>query len=362
MSAFPPTISPTELTDFLLAVRHKVFTKDPTDIITPRYPVFMRLESGKYNAVIEEPPGQGPVRDIYYQTEDRITELSASVPQQPRDYRSQENNTRAQYFWIQCISTLLVPSYEYDNCQTPDALVSLIMRKKKGVDKSHRNKQVSYLWNGRTIGSEKLFGLADVLRFTPTSDPSRGAVGMISVDDLPSWTNKSKNYATAYKVYDTGAQTTTFLNNGSNSLSQLWSDLGYNDQDVQEAYPDLMPCNSPFYRCCEDLVTMRQMSTDVSGTQELGVSAISYKSASVFEDRNVPDDPNDSTYGVCALLNSNAWNVVYAQGIRNEWGAPVVLQGDTAIAWDKKTQMTIAYEDLGRLGLLYGVIPTPSVS
>jgi len=153
-----------------------------------------------------------------------------------------------------------------------------------------------------------------------------------------------------------------FLDNGANCLAQLWSNLGYNDQDTDEAYPDLIPCNAVYYRCLMNLVRLRMLAIDVSASGELGIESISYKGASAFEDRNVPDDPNNSTYGVAFLLNSNAWNVVYASGIRNQWTQPTVLQGDTAISWDKKTQMTFAYDDLSRLGVHYGIIPTPTTS
>lgn len=362
MPAFSATVKPSQIDDFMIGVMLKMQKEDPTDIITPRYPLFMRMESAQYKSITEENPGHGPVRDVYIQTEDRITELSKGQQIVARDVRPQEHTTRAQYDWVMLMNTLTISTWVWENTNTPDALVDYLARKKKGTDKSHRNRQVSYLWNGTTIGGMKLWGLKDAIRFTTTADPSRGAIGEISVANVPTWTNQSANFNAAYVTYVGGAVTSSFLDEGANSLVQLYANLGYNDQDVGEAYPDLIPCNSAYWRCCTRMAMNKLMFTDANSKQELGVEGIMFQGATIFEDRNVPNDPNTSTYGVAYLLNSNAFEWVYARGIRNRWGKSRELPVDTAYCFDKVSQACIAYSDLSRLGVHYGVIPTVSAS
>lgn len=359
MPPFPPNIKPAQIDDFLLGVRHKMAKEDPTDIITPKYPLFMKMEKASISAIVEENPGHGPVRDVYYQTEDRYTELSKSNQIESRDFRTQEHSTRAQYDWYMLINTLYISKWEWENLKTPEELVNVIARKKKGTDKSHRNLHVTRLWNGYTLGNEKLFGLKDAIRFTTTSDPARGAIGGLSVDDLPTWTNVSKNFNAAYQTFVSGAETQTFLDEGANSLLSLYSDVTYVDQ---EAGNYLICANSPYWRVCNKLARAGIMMYDTNAKVELGVPGIAFQGATIFEDRNVPDDPNTSTYGVAFLLSTDCLNWVYSKGIRMRWSDSVNHIVDTAMSWDKVSQFTIAYSDLRRLGVHYGVNPTAAAS
>lgn len=362
MPAFPPTVKPSQIDDFLMSVMHKLQKEDPTDIITPRYPLFMKMEKAEISSIIEENPGHGPVRDVYYKTEDRYIELSAGKRSGTRDLRPQEHSTRAQYDWVMLLNSLTIPLYDWENINTPEQVVDYLARKKKGTDKSHRNRQVTYLWDGATIGGMKLWGLKDAIRFTPTADPARGAVGDLGVADLPDWTNNSKNFNAAYATWIGGALTSCFIDEGSNSLLSLWSDCGYNDQDVGEAYPDLIPCNSVYWRLCSRLAANKIMFYDERSVKDLGVAGIAFQTATIFEDRNVPNDPNNSTYGVAYLLNTNVFNWIYARGIRNRWSKSVQHQVDTFYSFDKISEVCVAYSDLSRLGVHYGVNPTASAS
>lgn len=360
MPPFSVNIKPAVIDDFMMRIRHKIAKEDPEDIITPKYPLFKKLESAQVKGIVEENPGHGPVRDVYYQTEDRITELSKSQQIQPRDFRPQEHLTKAQYDWYMLINTLYVSKWEWENSNTPEALVNLLTQKKKGTDKSHRNLHVTRLWNGYTLGSEKIFGLKDAMRFTTTSDPSRGAVGGLSVANLPTWTNVSKNYNANYQVFSSGAETTTFIDEGANSLIQLYSDVRYVDNEVDGNY--LMPCNSPYWRVCNKLARAGIMFYDNNSPKELGVPGITFHGGTIFEDRNVPDDPNNSTYGVLFMLSTDCFQWVYAKGIRMRWDDRKEHTVDTAMSWDKVSQFSICYSDLRRMGVHYGVIPTVSAA
>lgn len=362
MPAFPPTTRPNVIDDFLINVRTKITTKDPTDITTPAYPLFKKLETKEVKGIIEENPGHGPVRDLYYKTEDRHIELSAGQKIMPRDYRPHENLTRLQYDWIMLISSMTLSKYDWENINTPEELGKFLVRKKKNVDVSHRNKQVDYLWNGVTVGGMKLFGIRDVLRFVPTADPARGAVGGIGVADLSNHTNQAKNFNAAYNTLVGGGQTQTFLDEGTNSLLALYTSCGYNASEGSEAFPDLMPCNEILWRCMHRLAQMKLCFYDDNSMKELGVPGITFQTMTAFYDRNVPNDPNNSAYGVGHLWNSNSFEWAYAKGIRNRWSDNRERDLDTAVAWDKVSQMAALWHGLDRFGVIYGVIPTVAAS
>ena len=359
MPPFPPEIAEKVLDDFVTSTMRKIAKKEPRDLVTPRNPLFKRLESREVGGIVEENPGQPVVRDLQYAVADRDIELSRTQRVQTRNYTPEESFTSAQFEYGMCLSTLTVDMYTYENVQTPEALVNYMERAKRVKDRSHRNKQVGYLWDGRTIGTTPIFGLKDAIRFTPTSDPARGAIGRVSVSDLPQWTNKSANYNDNFLAYDSGAEIETFLDNGSNSLLSLYFKCSERARgEGPEGQPDLIACNEAYFRCCHRMVSKGLMFRDNKDRYKLGVDGFVFQNAVIFEDPNVPDDPNNSTYGVAMLLNSRSFDVVYTKGIRNRWGNTVTLQGDTAIAIDKVTQMTVAYDDLGELGIHYGVIPT----
>jgi len=360
--ALPATLSPTELNDFLLAVPHKVAKMDPEDIITPRNPLFRRLESGDVKGIVEEEPGQGPVSDFTYATPSATVELSANKTSTTRNLTEHQSSTRAQYDWVMAVTTLTLNMYDFLNATTTkEKLVDWFRRKKVDKDREHRNKQVAYLWDGAAVNGMNVFGLNDVIRFDPTADPSKGAIGKVAYADCNDWTNQSHNYNTAYAVYSSGAMTTTFLSNGANSLTAAYNACA-NFGDEEDAQPDIIVCNEIYERCCEALVEKGLIFRDSQDTFKLGITPFVFKNARLFYDRNVNDDPNTSTYGVAYLLNTRAFELIYARGIRNAWQGQVKLELETAVIYDKITQLSMKWKHLGKFGVHYGVIPTVSAA
>jgi hypothetical protein len=180
------------------------------------------------------------------------------------------------------------------------------------------------------------------------------------VADLPTWTNISKNFNDNYQTFVSGAETQTFLDEGDDSLLQLYSDVRYVDEEVEGNY--VMPCNSAYWRVCNKLARDGIMFRDDNSKKELGVSGITFHGGTIFEDRNIPDDPNTSTYGVLFMLSTDCFEWVYAKGIRMRWDDRKEHIVDTAMSWDKVSQFSIAYNDLRRMGVHYGVIPTVAAS
>lgn len=360
---FQATNDYTNIGDYFLRTVRKLDTTFK-DIITPNHPLFKRWESGDVRGMKEEPPGRGPVREIYINTPDRGTELSEGQRIGARDIATHESNTEAQYHWVLRLDTLALDLYTVKNTPTKVGFISWADGKRIGINKAHRNKQVDYVWNGATVGGKHIFGLKDAMRFDPTADPSRGKVGGIGVADVDQWTNNSANFNSNALTYTTGAKTATFMTTGTNCLLRLYSDCGYyagGDSD-DEVYPDVIPCNQAYWQAVVMLIEHGMMFRDEKDSYKLGIESVVYRQGRIFEDRNVPNDPNDATYGVAFLINSKVVEPVYASGIRNMWERSVDHPVDTVASVDKMTQMTMTYRALNRLGVHYGVIPTVSAS
>lgn len=364
MAAFPPNVTEAQITDFTIKALKKI-DKRYKDVVSTPSPVWTMYEKRKAGGVKHEAPGQGPVRRIYYNTPDRGLELSRSQPQGTRTLEKHDSFTEAQYEWGMRLDTLTVPYYDYKNLNSPEGYVKYLEMKRVGINRAHRNAKNNWLWNGRTIGSNKLFGLKDAIRFVPTSDPSRGSIGGIGVADLSVWANRSKNYNDYALTYATGANTKTFLSYGANCLYRLYSDCGYNiDQEdaESEAYPDLIVANQAYMQACTMLAESKLLMRDANDTYKMGVDSFVYRGSRIVEDRNIPDDPNNSAYGVAFLLNTNVVEPVITEGIDDDWDQLSNHPDNTVVFVDKVSQWTIAYRALDRLGVHYGVNPAVTAS
>jgi len=208
MAAFPPNVTEAQITDFTIKALKKI-DKKKKDVVTAPSPLWTMYEKNKAGGMRSESPGQGPVRRIYYNTPDRGLELSRSQPQGTRSLEKHDSQTEAQYEWGMRIDTLTVPFYDYKNLNTPEGYIKYLEEKREGISRAHRNAKNTWLWSGRTIGTNKLYGINDAVRFVPTTDPTRGSLGGISVADLSVWKNRSANFNDYALTYATGANTKT---------------------------------------------------------------------------------------------------------------------------------------------------------
>lgn len=359
MAVFPPNVTEAQITDFTIKALKKI-DKRKKDLVTSPAPLWHMYEKNKAGGMKSESPGQGPVRRIYYNTPDRGLELSRSQPQGTRSLEKHESQTEAQYEWGMRIDTLTVPFWDYKNLNTREGYIKYLEEKREGIKRAHRNSKNSWLWSGRTIGSNKIFGVNDAVRFVPGTDPTRGSLGGISVSDFSVWKNRSANFNDYALTYATGANTKTFLSYGTNCLFRLYSDCGYNiDQEdaSDEAYPDLIAANQAYMQACTMLAESKLLMRDANDTYKLGVEAFVYRNARIFEDRNVPNDPNNSSYGVAVLLNTSVVEPVKTDGIWDDWDTIVQHPENTIVSVDLVSQWTMAYRALDRLGVHYGVNP-----
>lgn len=352
---FPP-VRTEELNDFVLAVLSDISKREPEDLVTPQHPLWRRMEQRDVSTIERRPPGKGPVEDILYAAPDRSIEISLSQDMKDRDFTPIEGHTQAKFDWVIYLQTLTIPMAEYKNSQGKNAIVDIVKRKKRQLDVAFKNKMVQYLWNGAVSGSEVFWGVNDAILFDPTTEPSKGAVGRIEVSGLPAWKNITKNYNDYYKVLCEGGNYSTMEFNGSNSLFRCWHETTQNAEgEGAEGQPDLMPCNVIFYERFADLVSSRLIFSNKSDNFDLGVDGFWFRSGTIFPDSQVPDDPNNSGYGVCLMLNSRSFSFVYAEGIERSWDNMYRLQNKTGYAWDRMTQCSMTWRNRAKNAVFYGV-------
>lgn len=351
-----PIVRTETLNDFVLGTLYDKAKKDPRDQITPRNPLFKRLQ--EKGLVETRPPGKGPVEDLMYQTQDRSTVISMSDDIKQKDYTPITGTTQAKYDWVQIIQNLTIPKMEYDNNKGPNQLADIVLRKKKMIETAQRNKLNTVLWNGIVSGSEKLFGILDLIQFDPTSNPSKGYVGGIDATgtDVTWWRNIAKDYNAAYRTLNTGAQTKTMINDPASTatLENTWIDCINNaDGDGEDGQPDFGVCNLKFWQQFSDLVDSRLYFTNKEDRFKLGVDGFWFKSMFIFYDRSVPDTPTTGE-GALLLINSSSLKWVYAEGLKQDWSSMKDIPGKTGYSWEMSTQCSITCNARNRNGVFFG--------
>lgn len=351
--AVPAQILESQINDFTRAMVQKV-SPQLTDVFTPQHPVYQQLE--KHGGIISENPGRGPVRDIEYARVRRVKKSSRTKQTIEREKGDSQTTTAAQFDWVMCTNTLFVNKFIFLNTQGGDAQLKYIKERMDARDADMRIQLVEDLWSGDTVGSTPQFGIQDFIQFNPTSDPARGAVGGISVVDVPTWANQYANFNAAYATYVTGAQTLTFLDSGTNSLGSLYRRCSNNAEGLsKEGQPNLIAANEPFIRFCEGLARAGLLRQDGNEVRDFGIEGFRYKNGLIYWDQDCPDDPNDSTWGVAYLMNTRVMQLVWAKGIQRLMSPQIVEQTDGGYSWDITSQYCMVIRDRRRQGVMFGV-------
>lgn len=351
--AFLPQIVESELNDFVRAMARKT-SPDLTNVIEVPHPILDQIRQA--GGVKFENPGQGPVRDIQYGSVRRTKKLSRTRQTAEREKAGSQTTTTAQYGWVMYMNTMYVPKFTFHNIQGGDAQLSYLKERMDERDLDMNKQLVEDIWAGDTVGTTAQWGLQDMIQFDPSSDPDRGAVGGISVADVPTWANVSSNFDSAYATYSSGAQTLTFLDSGTKSLGTTYRMCCRNpDGKNEKGKPKLMPCNEPFIRYCEGLSRAGLLRQDGNETRDFGIDGFRYKSALIYWDDDCPNDPNNDSWGVSFLLNTSSVEVVFAKGLERMVGDKMVEQSDGSYTWDITTQATMTCKDRRRNGVIYGI-------
>lgn len=344
------------LNDYVLSVLWDT-DGDPTDIITPSLPVWTRMIQSNGGMVDRRPPGNGPVEDVLYATPDIVQTLSHSRDGLSEDYVNIDVTTQAKYDWIQAMQFLMIPKFQLDNAKGPLAVADIVTRKRSALDKAMRNKLNYYLWNGMTSGSEKVFGLLDMIRTTAASaDPSKGSIGGLAYNALNTlWQNKVAQFNAAYRVDSSAGFDLRVLSRGNNSLHGLYRSCSDN-ADMSE--PDLLLVNSAFDNMWAEMIQTRQLFMNKDDRYNLGFETFFFKSAAVIWDSSMPVSSTSATYGEGRFVNSGSIKWTYADGLEKTWGDMEKVPGKAAYYWPCYVQFSITCDDLSKNGIIYDIKPS----
>ena len=348
--AFPPSRTH-ELNTFVLGVLDEI-DGDPTDIVSPNHPLWKRLDQ---NGNIEErAPGHGPVEDILYLTPSRAVDISLSQDLVEKEYKAIEGYTQAKFDWFALVETLTIPKMQLDNSTGKNAIADIVDRKKKQLDKQHKNDLVSVLFTGRSVGSERIFGIEDFNQTSTSSNPTKGSVGGIDQTLQTNWKNNVKDYNAVYKVESSGLVSSELITESATSMYKLWEACISGDKgDVEEGRPDIVACNSEAYQRYTDLVDLRLAFQNKNMDFDLGVDELYYRGAALFYDPSVSDEA--STEGIMHMLNTNMFSFVFASGLRGMWGDMYAVPGRTGTAWDRSTQVSMTVRNRRAMGVIHGI-------
>lgn len=348
-----PDLTPAQLNDFVL-VMERNRTNGYSDIVNTDKPAHMALM--RKGSIKNEPPGIGPNRNVKFTQSRRARYLSPTQRTAAREFAVNEFLTQAQFRYIAMKVTMTLDEYTEDMTQGSLARYNYI---KTQMDEKDMDLELTYndiLWNGITIGSTPCWGINDIVQFVPTADPARGAVGGLSVTQFSQWANQTANFNGPYVGLAAGGRLTSMLDTGTNSLSSVFRRASNNKENGTSGKPDVMLVNEPYMLACEGLARDGLLSHASSSQNQLGVDSFMYKGMDIVWDENVPDDPNDSSYGVGIGLNcEKGFQVIYPEGFRRKVGDRYQHPTHDGACWDTKVYLSTATGHRGLNFVHYGI-------
>lgn len=355
-----PDLTPANLNDFVL-VMERNRTNGFEDIVNTEMPAHRALM--RAGAIKDEPPGIGPNRNVKFTQSRRATYLSPTQPTGAREFAETKFLTQAQFRYIGWNVTMTIPEYDFEMTQGPLARYNYV---KSQMDNKDADLELTYndiLWNGMTVGSTPCWGINDIVQFVPTADPARGAVGGLSVTNFSGWKNQTANYNAPYVELAAGGRLRSFLDTGSNSLSSVFRRASNYKANGTAGKPDVMLVNEPYMLACEGLMRDGLLARSPSSSNDLGVDGFKYKGMDIVWDENVPDDPNDSSYGVGVGLNcQKGFGVVYAEGLRRKTVDMQRHPTHHGYFWDTYVYMTLVTGHRGLNFVQYGLKPADDLT
>ncbi len=350
-----PDITPANLNDVVIAMERQ-HTNDFTDIVNTKKPLQQALL--KANAIIDEPPGLGPNRDVKFTQSRRAQFMSLSQTTVPRDFAETEFMTQAQYNYIMWVVTMTIPKMKFEHTKGALARFNYVKRQVENKDVDLELTYNDVLWDGKTVGTDRCWGINDYVQFDPTADPDAGAIGRLSVANFPEWANQTANYNGPLVSLAAGGRLSCMLDTGENSLSSVHYRASDNVLDGTLGAPDLMLVNEPYQLALEQLWRDGLLAKSPSSDNQLGVDGFRYKDMTIVRDNRVPDDPNNNSYGVGIGLNcKRGFEVVYAEGLRRQVSDMEKHPTHHGFYWDTYVSMTTACAHRGLNFVHYGIKP-----
>lgn len=326
-----PTIDPSELNDFVLQMERDR-TSDFCDIVNTGKPLHKALE--RCGAIMNKPVSIAREIPVKFTQARRASFMSASQPTVAREFAENQFLTAAQYKYAAIVVTMTLAQFHEDMTSGGLAQFDYIKSRMDDKDQDLLLTYNDWLWDGATIGSDKIWGINDIVQFTPTADPARGAVGGLSVTDFPDWKNQTADFDGAYKSLAPGGVLRSMLEYGDNSLGSVYRAASNNMEPDGNGSPDIIVANEEYIRACEGLSLEGRLMKMSASSNQLGVDSFKFKDADIIWDENVPDAPTAGE-GVAIGLNcKKGFNVVYPEGLRRKVSDKYKHPTEHGHAWD----------------------------
>jgi hypothetical protein len=355
-----PSIEPSELNDVVLCLERDR-TSGFRDIINTGKPLHKALE--RAGAIMNKPRALVYETVVKFQQARRTGAMSPTQTTVAREYAENQFMTAAQYRACSMVATMTLSQYHEDMIAGGLAQFDYIKSRMDDKDQDLLLTYNDWLWDGTTVGSTPVWGLKDIIQFDPTADPTRGAVGGLGVANFPTWKNKTANYNGAYKSLAAGGTLKSMLEFGDNSLGSVYRAASNNMEAGGAGHPDIMVCNEAYMRACEGLALEGLLMKCGSGTNQLGTDSFRFKDCDITWDENVPDDPNNSSYGVAFGINCKmGFNVVYPEGLRRKVGERYKHPTMHGHAWDTFVYLFFMCHHRGLNFVHYGIQPAEDLA
>ena len=282
-----------------------------------------------------------------------FTDISRNSPIKSVNYQEKKGDTVAFFEWTGEKQTVTITEWDYIMCQSKNKFGSLMNRYIKRAEQGRFERRTTGLWNGQGVDGVFRFGLKHFVRAANTTDPAEGAIGGISVTQVPTWTNQVLNGGKPLILWSgVGNGIIDSFLDGEHGWEALWLNTiqaSRGDSDDGGAVygtPDLIPCNYKQWLAAKKLASLKRMPIATDAKVELGVTdALYFNTAVCFYDPDMP--VTNAAHGESRFLNSMSFSEPHVGGVPNkEWSKPQQLQGQTAWVFDRNDIYTMACEQL----------------
>jgi len=345
-----------QLNDFVF---HSIigYLKDkPIDSVTPKKVLWEMMKDRETNMLIRKPAARMWRVPIRYRTPDNSVDYSLSNDVPDDSYDMVDTSTQATYYPLFKKQYLAIGDAEWA-LASGDGRVELVKERKESCEEGFSQGLNTILFSGKTSGSEYVSGLTEMIQFDTTSNPTRGSVGVLDQTNslFSFWKNRTNNFNAAYKTLVGGGMNGNVFGPATTGLLDLYTDCSDNIRG-EDGEPNVFVCNRVLWNYINDLADNNGKRIFIKEKPyNLAVEQLMYKRAVITWDTSIPNDPNNSAYGVGWLLNTNDIKFIVAEGMEKSWGEMEKVPGKGAKAWPMSTCYGITCTARNSSGVIYGV-------
>lgn len=323
------------------------------NVVTPDHPLLRFLE--KTGGIGRETPGRATVENIRYATQKHITTLTQQSGLKSRSLSEDKSITRAHFPIHMLVQDFMIDYWTYEMATSSVDMMGVVQQRLQGLDEGLDEEVVDRVWNGYTEDGVRQWGIKDMIRFDVSSDPDHGPLGGIGIADIPTWVNQSYNYDAPVIQWNSAGAITQEILSGDNGWLETYIACSLRSKESKaQSQPNLIAVNGVMYRRLMQLQRNQLVVRDELGSKELGVDGFRFQNALVYHDPDVPDDPNNSDYGVAFMMNTRIMKLCFIKGIEKKWRAMHQMDTETGYQKDRITAMTTKVANPRLQGVCYG--------